>query len=323
MTLDAGGSAASGARVSPQAAALLERVLRARPAVRTDLESLAGPELPHLAELVDRGYLAIDGERVDLTPPDRVVAEAILEHIDEERRATDAVASLLAQLPELSRAWDLGQSPEGQAIQGEVIEGDANALNRWYTLIGRMTPNDPGASHPDLSFIHGHVVPNAERFRAEFSGRGFAIRYLFPAAAIATDRDRAAVDVLHSLDAPVRVTTTLPSWFYVDRGVMAGLPQTWGATSPGGMVMVYSTPVVEAISWLFESLWEAATPLPLEQEGWRPVLELLSRGRSDEQIAAMLGLGVRTVRRRIAEAMDRFGVATRFELGVAWARERS
>ncbi|MFS0912011.1 LuxR C-terminal-related transcriptional regulator [Microbacterium sp. 179-I 3D2 NHS] len=315
----------TGAPVSPQASELLERVLRARPRFREELEALAaGPESSrHVAELVEHGFLAMDGDRVDITPPDRVVAAAILERIEEDRRATDAVASLLAQLPDLARAWDLGLSPEGQAIQGEVIEGDANALNRWYTLIARMTPNDPGASHPDLSFIHDHVVPNLDRFRDEFFGKGFAIRYLFPASAIASERDRAAIEVLHTLEAPVRVTTTLPSWFYVDRGVMAGLPQTWGATSPGGMVMVYSTPVVEAISWLFESLWDAATPLPVATEGWRPVLELMSRGRSDEQIAAMLGLGLRTVRRRIAEAMERFGVTTRFELGAAWARQRS
>jgi hypothetical protein len=88
------------------------------------------------------------------------------------------------------------------------------------------------------------------------------------------------------------------------------------------MVMVYSTPVVEAISWLFESLWSSATPLPLESDGFEPVLGLMSRGRSDEQIAAALGLGVRTVRRRIAEAMDRYDVSTRFELGAAWARTR-
>ncbi|MFS0892673.1 hypothetical protein [Microbacterium sp. 179-I 3D3 NHS] len=315
----------TGAPVSPQASELLERVLRARPRFREELEALAaGPESSgHVAELVEHGFLAMDGDRVDITPPDRVVAAAIMERIEEDRRATDAVASLLAQLPDLARAWDLGLSPEGQAIQGEVIEGDANALNRWYTLIARMTPNDPGASHPDLSFIHDHVVPNLDRFRDEFFGKGFAIRYLFPASAIASERDRAAIEVLHTLEAPVRVTTALPSWFYVDRGVMAGLPQTWGATSPGGMVMVYSTPVVEAISWLFESLWDAATPLPVATEGWRPVLELMSRGRSDEQIAAMLGLGLRTVRRRIAEAMERFGVTTRFELGAAWARQRS
>jgi len=314
---------ASDARVSPGAYELLERILRARPSHPAELASLTGEDVPAgLAELVERGYLSIDDDRVDLIPPDRVVAAAILERLAQERQATQSVVDLLEQLPALAHAWDLGQSPEGRAIQGEVIEGDANALNRWYALIARLTPNNPGASHPDLSFIHDHVVPNLDRFREEFGGRGFAIRYLFPASAIETDRDRAAIDVLHELNAPVRVTTALPSWFYVDRGVMAGLPQTWGATSPGGMVMVYSTPVVEAISWLFESLWSSATPLPLENDGFEPVLGLMSRGRSDEQIAAALGLGVRTVRRRIAEAMDRYDVSTRFELGAAWARTR-
>jgi DNA-binding NarL/FixJ family response regulator len=54
-------------------------------------------------------------------------------------------------------------------------------------------------------------------------------------------------------------------------------------------------------------------------ESWGPVLALLARGRTDQQIAGQLGIGVRTVRRRIAEAMDEYGVRSRFELGAAWA----
>ena len=306
---------------SDAARALLASILRARPRRLSDLAALgvADPRDERFAELVRHGYLEVDGELIDLVPPERVVAARVLERIEQEQRTTAEVATLLGELPVLAEAWDQGRSPDGDAIRGEVIEGDANALSRWYTLIARMTPRDPGASHPDLGFIHDHVVPNAERFKEEFARRGFALRYLFPASAIATAEDRAAIDVLHELGAPVRVTTSVPSWFYVDRGVMAGLPQTWGATSPGGMVMVYSPQVVEAISALFEAMWEKATPLPLPASGWRPVLELMARGRSDEQIADQLGLGVRTVRRRIAEAMAEHGVASRFELGVAWA----
>jgi DNA-binding CsgD family transcriptional regulator len=309
--------------LSREAGALLERILRARPAVRPELDGIVvgddGEAL--LAELMAAGFVAVDGDRVELRPPEQVVTDTVLGGIGEAQRATAQIADLLAQLPDYTRAWQQGISPDTRAIEGEVIEGDSNALTRWYTLIGRLTPNNPGASHPDLSFIHDHVVPHAERFREEFAAKGFRLRYLFPASAIVTDRDRAAIDVLHRLDAPVRVTSALLSWFYVDRGVMAGLPQTWGATSPGGMVMVYSTPVVEAVSWLFDTLWDSAAPLPVETDGGHGVLELMARGRSDEQIAAVLGLGVRTVRRRIAEAMDRYGVTTRFELGVAWGRE--
>jgi ATP/maltotriose-dependent transcriptional regulator MalT len=58
------------------------------------------------------------------------------------------------------------------------------------------------------------------------------------------------------------------------------------------------------------------------QRGWEPVLTLMAKGRSDEQIADALDMGLRTVRRRIAEAMDELGARSRFELGAAWARWR-
>jgi DNA-binding NarL/FixJ family response regulator len=43
---------------------------------------------------------------------------------------------------------------------------------------------------------------------------------------------------------------------------------------------------------------------------------------TEEAIAAQLHLSTRTVRRRIAEAMDSHGVTNRFTLGRAWSRAR-
>ena len=45
-------------------------------------------------------------------------------------------------------------------------------------------------------------------------------------------------------------------------------------------------------------------------------------GLKDEAIARFLGLGLRTVRRRIAALMSLHGVDTRFQLGAALASTR-
>jgi DNA-binding NarL/FixJ family response regulator len=47
------------------------------------------------------------------------------------------------------------------------------------------------------------------------------------------------------------------------------------------------------------------------------LLELLALGIKDEAIARLLGLGLRTVRRRIAGLMALHGVDTRYQLGLA------
>ncbi|MES1170490.1 MAG: LuxR C-terminal-related transcriptional regulator [Leifsonia sp.] len=50
------------------------------------------------------------------------------------------------------------------------------------------------------------------------------------------------------------------------------------------------------------------------------MLRLLERGLSDAAVAQSLDVSPRTVHRRISEAMERFDVHSRFELGAAWAR---
>lgn len=303
---------------------LLVRMLRGRP---TDLDELArvAPDMPDrestLGALRERGYVESSEGALRVVPPDVAIAENLSRALQRQQDTTTSMLELLAQLPSLSRSWEMGASPAENAIQGEVIEGDANALRRWFAITARMTPNRPGAAHPDFSFIHDHIVPNRENMRREFADRGYAIRYLFPASEFADPRNREAADLLLSLGAPVRIADRIPSWFYVDKGVMAGLPQVWGARSPGAMVMAYSPALIDAFSWLFESWWATATPYPIARRGWEPVLALMAKGRSDEQIADALGMGLRTVRRRIAEAMDDLGAPSRFELGAAWARQ--
>lgn len=118
----------------------------------------------------------------------------------------------------------------------------------------------------------------------------------------------------------VRAMSNPPSWFYVDDGVIGGIPLTWGQGNPAGMVILHDSPLLALAAAFFESLWAAAIPIGSQRPGWEPILELLSIGRSDKQIADALGLSLRTVRRRIAEAMDELHAPTRFELGAAWER---
>lgn len=80
--------------------------------------------------------------------------------------------------------------------------------------------------------------------------------------------------------------------------------------------------VVSAFLDLFEELWRRAEPLLTKDASQEDVkvLELLSMGFKDEAIARQMGLGLRTVRRRVAHLMDEHGVETRFQLGLAVAR---
>ncbi len=88
--------------------------------------------------------------------------------------------------------------------------------------------------------------------------------------------------------------------------------------------------LLDALFYVFDILWERATPIMLGEDGAvgdggpspdaRPVdsllLNLLAAGMTDEAAARHLQLSYRTTRRRVAELMDALGAQSRFQAGV-------
>jgi hypothetical protein len=130
------------------------------------------------------------------------------------------------------------------------------------------------------------------------------------------------VAVSSALGVEVRVLDDLPGWFYVDDSHLAGLPVTWGESWPTTMVLIETPPVIAALNHVFESLWRRAVPAVAVEAGWEPVIRLVAQGMTDEAVGRYLGLDVRTVRRRVADAMEELGASSRFMLGAAWERRR-
>jgi hypothetical protein len=89
-----------------------------------------------------------------------------------------------------------------------------------------------------------------------------------------------------------------------------------------GYGVVSEAAVVSSVASLFEAAWRSATDLAVydaqhaELSELAPrVLELLASGCKDEAAARLLGLGVRTYRRRVAELMNALGAESRFQAG--------
>ncbi|GAA3128559.1 hypothetical protein GCM10020001_057710 [Nonomuraea salmonea] len=105
----------------------------------------------------------------------------------------------------------------------------------------------------------------------------------------------------------------------------AGLPACWGGNLPDHAYNFYlvRTPVIVGVlSTLFTELWARAQPLPWASraDGVRQVLRLAAQGLCDDSIARQLGVSVRTVRARWADAMTELGAQSRFRAGVEAAR---
>ncbi|WP_345630804.1 helix-turn-helix domain-containing protein [Rugosimonospora acidiphila] len=91
-------------------------------------------------------------------------------------------------------------------------------------------------------------------------------------------------------------------------------------------ILVYPSALLDALSTLFETLWQHAQPYIPEQTGQpdddalpeedRRIIALLAMGLSDEAIARQLGIGHRTIQRRVQALLARLGATSRFQAGI-------
>ncbi|MFJ3787963.1 DNA-binding response regulator [Kitasatospora sp. NPDC090091] len=107
----------------------------------------------------------------------------------------------------------------------------------------------------------------------------------------------------------------------IDRrtAILAGAPVRGVRT----FTVVQTPEVVEGVRSLFRATWETATDLadctaapPLLTDQARQILQALAAGHTDETGARLLGLSLRTYRRRVAELMVILGANSRFQAGL-------
>ena len=96
-------------------------------------------------------------------------------------------------------------------------------------------------------------------------------------------------------------------------------------------VLLHPSPLLSGLLSLFDLLWERAIPLDAgaatgPEAGWRiseddaALLRLLAAGLKDQAIARHLGIGLRTVVRRIGNLSRALDAETRFQAGLQAAR---
>jgi hypothetical protein len=117
-----------------------------------------------------------------------------------------------------------------------------------------------------------------------------------------------------------RTGTHLPATLYLADDRMGVIPVRRSADAYA--VVVHPGELLEALRALFEEVWSRARPIGStvdaagRGEGFDQLPELLLAGLTDRAIARQLGVGYRTVQRRIAMLMQDLGARTRFQAGV-------
>lgn len=278
-------------------------------------------------ELADRAAPLVEAEIVELHPagivvltPADAVSRMIATAAQRARLAHDRLLSISRAMPYVAgtaaRVPSSHLAQTAQPLDGEVFS--ARSLPEMLATLVGSTTGDLRWLRPDQWRLPWEDEMLALVAAAVKSGR--RARALYPVHAL---RDaRPVIQARADAGEEIRVLPEIPTRLLVIGTSHALLPEPLGNTqSP--LVMVRQHGIVQALTLLFEYMWADAAPfdLGLRRDATRRLLlQQLASGAQDEQIARRLGIGLRTVRRRVAALMSELGAESRFQAGVEAAR---
>ncbi len=153
---------------------------------------------------------------------------------------------------------------------------------------------------------------------------GHVQRAIYPISALGTPHGLRWIQAWSAIGEEQRVVPDAATEFAVFGSEAVVSVAEWGDPS-AGHVLSREPLVVAAFASYFDMVWARALPVPVGPEGHDRddrLVQLLGMGLKDEAIARYLGVGLRTVRRRVSRLMSQHGVNTRFQLGSAIERAR-
>lgn len=311
------------AELPDDALALLRHVLRSQPCPTTGHAGAIGWSQQRtqdvVAALESRGLVRIGADHVVRALDPRVSIGRLLDRAEsdiESRRSQ--IATMRESIDSLERDFRQGQQIDAPKLPlfEEVTTAHAPEV---VERLDRMTTGAVLQVTAQIEVGPGHD-PGVSRLRRDSLLRGREVKSIFsievlqhaPARAIAEERASAG-ERQRFLDA-----VSVQFAVFGDAGVLMNS----GDDSPAEYLLVRSAALVQAFKELFQEMWRRAEPLdefaPAQQS--TRIMELMALGFKDEAIARHLGVGLRTVRRRISDEMSNRGVDTRFQLGLAAGR---
>ncbi|GAA2128611.1 hypothetical protein [Glycomyces algeriensis] len=262
-----------------------------------------------LMRLVDDGFATMVADsRFRAVGPDTVLGGRIASQLGDVLDEYEALRELL----EIHRA---GPGPGGRE-QGswEVVSGPVAIRSRLRQL-------KAGAEKRLRTFVRPPMVlPVPESaLHEDLQARGVCHRILFDRAVL--DIDPYSDYLRHALASgdEVRFAKRLPLKLLIVDDKTTLMEEGGGRPKA---IVTSNRSIVELAGALFDQLWSAGIPATTEassaqrlDEDDAVLLGLLIAGLTDQSIASKLGIGLRTVQRRVRELMDLADVDTRIQLG--------
>lgn len=272
-----------------------------------------GPAAAVIGALQDKGLARrLDDGRYAAVSPDLALRGLAVRAELELGQARTRIAELAAVYTDLPR--------EPAESQVEFVPG-SEAIRRFQLLHLSAREEVRAFESPPYS-EPSDVVPEPEEM--DGLSRGVRYRVVYGRAAL---EEQSLVELSEPVAAgeQARVVDRVPlRLLLVDRD-LAITPARTGRLMTEGLLVVRPGALLDALSNLFELVWQQALPLqfgdgPVEPADDGNLVALLSAGLGDQTIARYLGVGLRTVQRRIQQLMSDLHATTRFQAGVVIGR---
>ncbi|WP_260327913.1 LuxR family transcriptional regulator [Streptomyces sp. Ag109_O5-1] len=218
----------------------------------------------------------------------------------------------------------------------EVVESDEQVGARYAHLLRSSRQEVLHFAKPP--YVTSRIAPTDASTAAGATVRpGVRLRSVYDSDGIADDGCLETALGGNATEGELRLVPGLPMKLVIFDGVAAIMPLRRDDPAAGSLV-VHSSTLLDVLTALFESVWERAVPLSLEnrpasptasaerQDGalhsrTRDILRLMSAGMKDDAIARALRLSRRTVQTHISDLGRQLGARTRFQIALL-AQER-
>ncbi|MEV4353135.1 LuxR C-terminal-related transcriptional regulator [Nonomuraea sp. NPDC003707] len=315
--------------LDPTQTALYTAVLRLHRATRTDLaQAMDGPVEKvgrQLDDLVKLGVIDEQSGEYLARHPAAALGRVIADRLDRLAEESRRIDSALGSIRSLIRDYDAGRDYQSGTFTVEMVNGADVLYESVVGIAVQSPPMELLTAVPDERTMIDFARKFAELWIDAQERKLLTVHVIIPVSTLVLPGVRDQLTRVLETGGKVRTLDRVPSWFMTAGPEVAGLPPYWGGNLPDHAYNFYliRTPIVVGmLRTLFRELWARAVPLPWGRrgDGMVQVLRLAAQGMCDDSIARQLGVSVRTVRARFADAMSELGAQSRFHAGVEAAR---
>jgi DNA-binding CsgD family transcriptional regulator len=252
---------------------------------------------------------------------ERALSTLLRQHSEQLALQSDSLAMLQTAMKDLLSSPPAREENDGEAdievlVGFEAIQSKLDELAlRAVLSVDSISPGGP---------VPREVLEAGRPLDEEVVNRGVKQRLIYQNSMRNDSRSVEYARWMQSIGGETRYAAVVPPRIILIDGKLAVVPTSHDRPARRAFV-IREPPIVALLMELFELTWAAADRLeqnapapgdpdkPSSQE--RALLRLLAGGSTDEAAAKKLGVSVRTVRRIMADLMERLGATSRFEAG--------